>query len=234
MAVVIRNQFYVAIALVLAALIFGGFARTYYLRAWFEVPPITMLLHLHSIVFTTWFALFVIQTRLIAAHRIRAHMQLGIAAATVAALVVILGVATAVVSASAARPRPMGMNSAQFVFVPLTAMLFFAMLVTAAVALRHRSAWHKRLMTLAMIAVLGPPVARLIALTQNGEHFLAIQTAVCAAFVSWCLGSDWLQSRLVHPIYAVGGTALVLSWPVRALIARTNSWERVGHWLAGL
>jgi len=108
------------------------------------------------------------------------------------------------------------------------------MLVTAAVALRRRSAWHKRLMTLAMIAVLGPPVARLIALTQNGGHFLAIQTGVCAAFVGWCLGTDWLQSRLVHPIYAFGGTALVLSWPVPAMIARTNSWERVRHWLAGL
>jgi hypothetical protein len=234
MAAVVRNRFYAVIALALALLIFVAFARTYYLREWFTVPPITTLLHLHSIAFTAWFVLFVIQTRLIARQNYRTHMQLGIAGIALAAIVVVLGVATAVQSASAPRIRGGGMNSQQFVFVPLFAIAAFACLVTAAVLLRKRAQLHKRLMVLAMISVLGPPVARLINLFQGGAHFLLIQTTVPAVFIAWCLISDWRKYRIVHPIYLYGGTLLVISWPLRVWIARTPAWEHIGQWMAGM
>jgi hypothetical protein len=234
MAAVVRNRFYAAAALALALLIFASFARTYYFRAWFDVPPITVLLHLHSIAFTTWFVLFIIQTRLIAAQNYRMHMQLGIAGIVVAACVVVLGISTAVVSAGAARVRPMGMNSEQFVLSPLVAILMFAGFVTAALVLRRRAQLHKRFMMLAMISVLGPPVARLIAVTQSGQYFAAIQFAVAVGFVTWCLASDWVKYRIVHPVYAVGGALFLVSLPLRAIIARTPAWERVGQWMASL
>lgn len=178
--------------------------------------------------------LFVIQTRLIAKQNYRTHMQLGIAGLVLAAVVVVLGVATAGESASAPRLRGGGMNSQQFVFVPLFAIGLFAVLVTAAVVLRKRAQLHKRLMILAMLSVLGPAVARLITLTQNGGHFLAIQTLVPAAFVLWCLASDWSTHRVVHQVYAMGGTLLVLSWPFRVWLVQTPQWESVGRWLAGM
>jgi len=234
MSAVVRNRFYATAAMALAALTLVGFARTYYLRYWFDVPPITVLLHLHSIVFTAWFVLFVIQTRLIAAQNYRTHMQLGIAGIVVAALVVIFGYATAIVSAGAPRPRPLGMNSQQFVLIPLVAITLFAILVTAAVLLRKRAQLHKRLMTLAMISVLGPPVARLVFVTHTDKYFALIQMAVPAAFLAWCLVSDWRKYRIVHPVYSIGGAILLISLPARALIAQTEGWERVGRWLAGM
>jgi hypothetical protein len=166
-AAVIRNRFYSVIALALGVLVLVAFARTYYLRYWFDVPPITVLLHLHSIAFTAWFALFVVQTRLIAAQNYGTHMRLGVLGVGLAALVFMLGVATAVASADAPRVRPMGMNSQQFVLIPLVGIAFFGVFVAAAVALRRRADFHKRFMILAMISVLGPPVARLIAVTQS-------------------------------------------------------------------
>jgi len=233
-AAVVRNRFYVAIAMVLALLVFAGFARTFYLRPWFDVPPITLLLHLHSIAFTAWFVLFVLQTRLIAAQNYRTHMQLGIAGVVLAVVVTILGFATAILSADAPRVRPMGMNSQQFVLVPIVGIAFFAIFVAAAVAFRRRADLHKRFMMLAMIAVLGPPVARLIALTQTGDYFGPIQMAVAAALVACCLVSDWVKYRIVHPVYAIGGSILLISLPVRFLIAQTPQWERVGQWMAGM
>ena len=234
MAVVFRGRFYGLVAWVLVALVVAGFARTFYLRAWFDVPPITLLLQLHGLLFSAWFALYVVQTRLIAANNVRAHMKLGIAGVVLAALVVAVGLVTTVASASAPRMRPMGMSSPQFVLVPLVAILTFGALVAAAVSYRHRPAVHKRLMTLAMITVLGPPVARLIVLANQRESFLAIQTTVAAAFVIWCLIADWVRHRVVHPIYVVGGTLLVLSWPLRAAIAQTAGWENIGAWMARL
>jgi hypothetical protein len=233
MSAVVRNRFYAAVALALALLVFAGFARTFYFRAWFDVPPITVLLYLHGIAFTSWFVLFVIQTRLIAAQNYRTHMQLGIAGIVVATLVVIFGFATAIVSAAAPRVRPMGMNSQQFVLVPLVGITLFAVLVALAVVFRRRAQLHKRFMVLAMIAVLGPPVARLIAVTQTGDYFGPIQMAVAATLVAWCLASDWVKYRIVHPVYSIGGAILLISLPVRILIAQTPAWESVGRWLAG-
>jgi hypothetical protein len=234
MSAVVRNRFYSVTAFALAALVFVGFARTFYFRAWFDVPPTTVLLFLHGIAFTAWFLLFVVQTRLIAAQNYRLHMQLGIAGIIVAIAVVILGYSTAIVSAAAPRPRAGGMNSQQFVFIPLLGITIFAVFVSAAVALRKKAQLHKRFMTLAMIGVLGPPVARIILITDAGAHFLAIQTAVPALFIGWCLVSDWRKYRIVHPVYLYGGLFIVASWPIRVMIARTPAWEHVGRWLAGM
>ena len=85
MAAVVRTRFYPNIALVLALIVIAGFARTFYLRAWFDVPPLTLLVHLHGLVFTAWLALFVAQTRLIARNNYRLHQKLGIAGVALAA-----------------------------------------------------------------------------------------------------------------------------------------------------
>jgi hypothetical protein len=234
MAAVVRSRFYGYLAAAVAVLMVLGFTRTWFLRAWFDVPPITWLLHLHAVVFSAWFALFIVQTRLISTGRTRTHMQLGVLGVCLAAVVVITGLATTVVSAAEPRMRPMGMSSPQFVIFPLIAIVSFGALVGAAVALRHRPQIHKRLMVLAMISVLGPPVARLIAVLGQRESFLAIQTTVAAFFIIWCLIADWIRNRVVHPVFAVGGILLVLSWPLRAAVAHTAGWERIGQWMAQL
>jgi hypothetical protein len=149
-------------------------------------------------------ALFVIQARLIAAQNYRTHMQLGIAGIVVAVLVVIFGFATAIV-----------------------------VLVTAAVLLRKRAQPHKRLMTLAMISILGPPIARLIAVTNTGDNFVPIQIAVAAVCLAWCLVSDRRKYRTCILSTRSAAPSCSSACPVRFLSAQTPQWERVGQWLAG-
>jgi hypothetical protein len=234
MAAVARNRVYIALAAALAAFVFIGFARTYYLRTLFEVPPITYLLHVHAILFTAWMALFFLQVRLIAGHDYRTHMRLGIAGMVLAALVLVVGILATIVSAGDSRPRPMGMTSVQFSILPASSILFFGGLVLAAFLLRKRTAVHKRLMVLAMIAVLGPPTARLIRAAGLGQDFLALQTTVAACFVMGALITDWLRHRSLHAVYTIGGSLLVLSWPARMWLARTPAWEAVGQWMAAI
>jgi hypothetical protein len=234
MAAVVRPRFYPYIAVAAALVVFAGFARTFYLRYWFDLPPMTLLTQLHGLVFSAWVALFVVQTRLIAANNVRAHMRLGIAGVVLAALVFAFGVATAVISASAPRMRPMAMASYQFVFIPLSIIVIYAGFVTAAVLLRKRPQLHKRFMVLAMIAVLPPATARLLHLAGGDMNFLALQTSVTAIFVIGCILYDRLKFRVVHPVYAYGGAFLILAWPFRAWFARTPAWEHIGRWMASL
>src|SRR5690348_4292388 len=125
MSAVVRPKFYRHIAIALALVVFVGFARTFYLRPWFEVPPLTVLMFLHGLVFSMWVALYVVQTRLIAANNVRAHMKLGIAGVVLAVVVVGVGLVTTVISAGVPRVRPMGMSSPQFVPIPLVSILTF-------------------------------------------------------------------------------------------------------------
>ena len=58
MAAVIRNRFYPLIGIALSVLIVLGFARTYYLRFLYHMPPLKLLVQLHGLVFTAWLVLF--------------------------------------------------------------------------------------------------------------------------------------------------------------------------------
>jgi hypothetical protein len=227
MIAVPRHRFYQAAALAMAALVLAGFARTYYLRVFLEVPPITRLLHLHAALFTAWVALFVTQTQLIARHRVTTHMKLGVLGAFLALAVVIVGVLSTIESIQDSRPRPMGFTNVQFAIFPLYSVGLFGAFVAAGIGLRRTPTLHKRFMVLAMIAAMGPPAARLIRFFGAGEHFLLLQTSVTAVLVFWCFWADFRRHGRVHPLYWVGGGLLVAAWPLRYVIGRSEAWTRL-------
>src|ERR1051325_8116039 len=77
--------FFSCLAIAMALSIIVGFAPTYYARLLGSAPlhtvsgrTFTSLVYLHGAVFTSWVLLFIVQTALIAAHRTKVHMQLGI------------------------------------------------------------------------------------------------------------------------------------------------------------
>ncbi len=231
MAAIVRNRFYFSIALALALLVAIGFMRTFYARPFFDLPPLPTLMQVHGAVFTAWMALFIVQTRLIASHKVQIHRQLGVAGVLLAVGVFAVGMMTAFESSLANRPRAMGLTSPQFVLVPITGITMFAVFVALGIAFRKRAALHKRFMVLAMLAVLGPPVARLMILAGAQDFYLIIQTTVPAVFVGWCLIADWRKNHIVHPVFAIGGGLLVLSWPARVMLARSDGWAMISDWI---
>src|SRR5262245_3035068 len=122
-AVIPRPRFYSLIAAILVTFAVIGFARTYYLRFLFDRPPLHLILHLHGLAFTAWMALFVAQTRFIAAHRFDLHRKFGVGGVVVAVLVVIAGLASMFVSAATPRITKLGLTTAQASIVPLISVL---------------------------------------------------------------------------------------------------------------
>jgi len=78
------RRFYTAAALLAIVVVFIGFSRTYYLKAWFGAPALPLLTHVHGAVMTTWFVLFVVQTWLVSTRRVSLHRKLGTFGAVVA------------------------------------------------------------------------------------------------------------------------------------------------------
>src|SRR5260370_27290404 len=152
------RRLYIWAAVFIPIIVLIGFARTYYLKGLFSTPPLPgPLVHLHGIVMTSWVVLFVTQVSLVAAHRTRLHQRLGVLGAVLAAMVVVVGVETAI-SAAARAPEPPILH---FLVIPLFDMLVFAILVGTALYFRRRMEFHKRLMLLGTITLLSPAIARI-------------------------------------------------------------------------
>jgi hypothetical protein len=223
----VRSRFYSHFAIVIAVFLIAAFARTYYLRFLSGLPPLSQMLHLHGIVSTAWIVLFVAQTRLVAARRVDLHMKVGIAGLLLAIAAIVVGVMTTALTAAVPHIRPSGLTSSQFTAIPLTSLVLFGAFIGLALALRRRSDFHKRLMLLGMISVLGPGVGRLVQLLGIAPFGFYVQTGVILLLVAWCLAHDWRQHRLVHPVFAYGGALLMVSWPLRYALARSEMWMPV-------
>jgi hypothetical protein len=223
--------FYSGMAVGMALAVFIGFARTYYLSAFFGTHatitggPFSTIVRLHAALFTTWVLLFVVQTSLVATHRVAVHRRLGVAVAVVAAIMILLGTATALQLALRGGAPP-GVEPLVFLAVPLGDMVVFAVLLTAALCLRREKEAHKRLMLLAYTAILVAAVARFPGVLPLGPlWFFGLTFLPVLAFgVTY----DLVTRRHVHPAYLWGGALLILSVPVRLMISTTQAW----HWVA--
>jgi hypothetical protein len=225
-----RNRFYFWMALLLALLMFAGFAPSVYMRgAFFEVAPIPLYLHVHAAILTGWFLLFVVQTSLASSGRLADHRKLGTAGAIyaavafIAALVATFGFVprtlaggfTFDMDVSAFNEGSAGITIGQFisnvVWSNLGAALSFAILVALAIAYRGRPETHKRLMLLASISFMGPALARVARWPflggEQGPFTFAAILGLLAALVVY----DLVTLRRVHPATLFGAGLRVLT-----------------------
>jgi len=227
-----ERWFYISMAIAAVITVFAGFSRTYYLRPYFITAPLMPLLHLHGLVFTSWLALFLIQTTLVAAHRTDIHRRLGILGGVIAGLMILIGPTTAVIRASqGATPVP-GVSPLSFLVVPLGDMFVFAILVGAGFYYRRRAAVHKRLMLLATISILAAAIARLpFAIMQAGPPAFFGITDV---FVVACLLYDLITLKRIHRATALAALLIVASQPLRLMLGGTHAWLAFAGWLTNL
>src|SRR5712664_1482519 len=89
------HLFFSAMALLMLATVFIGFARTYYLAGVFHAPLPSRIIHVHGAVFSCWMLLLITQASLVSAGRADIHRRLGIGGMLLACLMVIVGVLAA-------------------------------------------------------------------------------------------------------------------------------------------
>lgn len=217
---------------VLAALIvFVGFARTYYLKAFFGSPALPVLLHVHGLVMTSWFGLLVIQTTLVAARRTDIHRRLGVAGGVLAALVVALGITAAIVAVRAGH-APAGGSPFAFLAIPFGDMFVFTVLIAAGFYFRRRPEIHKRLMLIATIAILPAGLARwpVAFIAHQPIRFFTVVDLILIA----CVAYDYAKTRRLNPAYLWGGLLLIASHPLRIALSTTPAWTTFARWITGM
>jgi hypothetical protein len=226
-----RNRFfYVAMTVTAAAIVFAGFARTYYLKHLFANAPIVPLVHLHGFLFTSWIVLLFTQVTLVAAHRTDLHRRLGVLGGILASLMVIVGPMTAIAAAKRGFVVPGGPPPLVFLTIPFFDIVVFAILVGCALYFRRRPEIHKRLMLVATIAILPPAIARLpfaFILANGPVAFFGLADLILLA----CIGYDSIVHRRLHSAFLWSGLLLIASHPLRLLIGGTGAWLAFAHWV---
>lgn len=227
------RRLYTWIALLFPLLVFVGFAKTYYLKGFFGTPALPGgLVHLHGIVMTAWVALFVVQIWLVASRRTKLHQRLGIWGAVLASLVFVIGFATGI-DAAARGSAPPGIQPLQFLIVPLGDMFLFAVLIGTALYFRRRMDIHKRLMLLGAVNLFPPAIARIpLGFIQTGGPlaFFGLTDLFLLGFVAF----DTARNRRLHPAFLWGGLLIILSHPLRIVLAGTDLWVRFAALIVNL
>jgi hypothetical protein len=237
-----ERWFFGSMAAAMALAVFGGFAPQYFLANHYHAPPLPPLIHVHALIFTSWILLYLTQTTLIAAKRTDIHRKLGIAGGALGLLVIVIGISVAIASARLHLHSPAVPYSPpplDFLLIPITDILMFAVLITAGLYNRRKPDTHKRLMLLTTLSLLPAAFGRL-AFPGHVLGFLSPPSGflfglLCTpAFIVACLISDWLTLRRVHRALVYGGTFILvveIGRTLELLGFGTSAWRSIAAWM---
>jgi hypothetical protein len=221
------RRFFFFGALLCAAIIFLGFAPSYYLKSLIHAPPpLSALTIVHGVVFTAWVLLFVLQSALAGYGNPTLHRQLGLLGAVLFGAVISVGILTAVTAGRLGHAPPGAPAPLAFMVLPLLGIAGAASLVVLALANRLRTNFHKRYMLASLIALTPPALHRL----AIGAGYIADGTpiALLAAdlLLLGAIGFDFWRTRRIHPAY-------VTSMAVFAIVNLGTVWGFSSpHWLS--
>ena len=206
------DRFFLRAAIVMTVVIVTGFSFQLAMgRSTFASP---LRVHVHALLFMGWVGIYLLQNAFVATNRMGLHKLLGwIAAVWLVPLVVSAFIVTVAMVRSGTVPfffRPLHF----LVFDPLS-VVAFAGLTIAAVVLRRRTDWHRRLHYCGMSMLLAPAFGRLLPLPLLQP--LAWEATVAVTLLFPIVGAwlDLRRSGRIHRAWIYGlvtmvGTLLVI------------------------
>jgi hypothetical protein len=226
------HRFFFAVAILFPLAVLIGFAPTFYLKPFFNTPPIARaIIAVHGALMTLWVLMFVTQVYLISAKRIRVHQKLGVFATILAPVLILTGFMTAVGAAKyGSASAPPQIPPLEFMIVPFGDMVTFAVLFGAAIYYRKNSPTHKRLILLTVLNFLPPAIARFpggLTDTYGPLWFFGVPSVLALLLV---VGDTWRNKKLNVP-FLLGAIFMIASMWLRLPFSNTQAWLNFATWL---
>jgi len=203
-----ERRFFVIMAFVFAATIIAGFG-SWSLRG-MVVYPVPPLVHLHGAIFLSWLALFITQTSLMQQRATKLHRRVGWFSLLLASAMVVIGTLTALESVALKRVPPF-FPEGIFLALSFIELFCFAALVIAAIAMRRRTDWHRRLMLGSMFMLMGPAWGRVLPMMALGPFGgLVIMAILLVGYLGVAVCFDLYNRGRLHPAYAIVALAIII------------------------
>jgi hypothetical protein len=238
-----ERRFYFGMTLLFTAGLLLGFARTFFLKPWFQEwakvhGASEPFFAFHGAVFVVWFALLFVQISLIGAGRVRVHKTLGWFGAALGVLMVVVGIIGSLIAAR----RPTGfidvpLPPLEFLILPLGNSLLFGAFFALAVLKRRNPQSHKRLILLSTLFLMEASIARwpfpFMTMTLPVPQFTMLE--LCSdLFLLPMIAWDLYSQRRLHPVTLWGGLTLITYQFTRFIISGTAIWLAFAAWAVGL
>jgi hypothetical protein len=235
----IARMFYFLSACLLLFIVVIGFKQFYLHGRASDGGPVTQailpLVVLHGVAMSSWIVLFVVQSSLIVRGNRKLHMSLGVAGALLAALLVVVGLTTAIASVHYNPDSYKQLWGARrFLSSMIVNILGFGILAGIGLNYRRRPEIHRPMMLLATLFVAGPAGLFRIPFIMN-----PVMGAIHSIFATWVpmliLGTLLLvfkaaMTRSWDRYFAAGFAGIVFACVLQVFVSNTAWWYR----LAGL
>jgi hypothetical protein len=220
------RSLFLAAAVGFPLLVLIGYFRSYYFSTFFDVKPVAnALVHAHGAVMTLWVIYFTAQIGLIRSKNVKLHMRMGMAGVALAALVVVVGLATAYDAQLVRASAPPWVSPHGFFIYPVSDMTLFIVLFAGAIYYRKRPAEHKSLMLLTAINFLPAALFRVSPVPGQLTILWAFGLPVLLAVI--CLVWFTAKHGKLNKVFAAGVALLIVALPMRVVISESGAWLRL-------
>jgi hypothetical protein len=199
-------------ALLMAAIIVYGFSQTIGDNLFHPSIPRPKVLYVHAALFSTFMAVYILQTSLVAAGNVTLHRRLGPIWVAIGAAMPVIGIATGI-----AMCRFRFIHDHQrvtFFSIILWDMMAFSTLFLLAVLWRKRPEYHRRFMLLATCGLMAAGFSRFpfLAMPYSSMDFwsdfrMLYVGVIVLMFIA--IVRDLIVQRRVHAVYRVAVPLIV-------------------------
>jgi hypothetical protein len=218
------RYFYLCMSLLLTALVILGFSRTVDANLFHGNPPRPLLLWIHGAVFSAWMVFFIAQSALVRARKVSVHRFLGWFGAGLATVMVVLGIAIALMMARFDTIVLHQNDANAFLSIPFIDMLGFGSCIALAIYLKKKPEYHRRLVFVATCLLMDAAIARFDFMFEHALFYPAVDCLILLG-----MGRDWLVDKRVHKVYLYA-----LPWLVVVQSLSVYAWKIDPKWWKGI
>ncbi len=221
------RYFYFGMSLLVTAVVVYGFSHTINENLLHPVIPRPLILTFHAAAFSAWVAFYIFQSLLVRTHNVRIHRLTGWFGASLGALMVVLGAATAVAMGHFDWLTLHQANALPFIIVPFNDIVAFAVTLALAIYWRKKPELHRRMILIATCALTAAGFGRFPWNFFPPIYFYwGVDSLIALGAVR-----DLIVNRRVHRVYLYALPALFAGQFVATYLAFHNvpSWMTIAR-----
>jgi hypothetical protein len=162
------------------------------------------------------------------------HRAVGLIGVSLATAMLIFGVMVCIQVMRETAAAGHAAHGVDIAAIALSNILLFAGLIVFALINIRRPEWHKRLMLMAAISILGAPIARWLMVYLHMPPPAPLSDWLVCVLAAVPLLHDWRVRGRPHSAYWLAFVAILAVRLVRIPLADTQGWHAMAGWISGL